>query len=70
MFKPTLRSWLLTHWGGRKMAEKVNKRYTCSCYNFYLSLFRFYFLRTLGARNTDKTADYDYVRHLEMYSIV
>ena len=26
-----------------KKAEKINKSYTCSCYNFYLSLFRFYF---------------------------
>ena len=25
------------------MAEKVNKRYTCSSYNFYLSLLLFYF---------------------------
>ena len=23
----------LMHWSGRKRAEKVNKRYTCSCYN-------------------------------------
>ena len=52
------------------MAEKVNKRYTCSCYNFYLGLFRFLFLRALGAWNTEKTAVYDYVRHLEIYFIV
>ena len=39
----TLRSRLFNALEWAKMAEKVNKRYTCSCYNFYLSLFRFYF---------------------------